>query len=127
MRGLDGVYSDTKLLRRVPFGEWVTVYFDPKKHTEEQLLARIRATRCPRAQHVTAPGIRTPFVAAGDVVQLETTSTITRIEAPDGWKPVVGTANIQLPKDAKSTTLTAHLADGKTLTAKVNVVSRIGS
>ena len=126
MRGLDGVYSDTKLLRRAPFGEWVTVYFDPKKQTEKQLLARIRATRCPQAQHVTAPGLRTPFVAAGDVVQLDTTSTITRLEAPKGWKTVPGTANIQLPSDARSANLTAHLADGKTLTAKVNVVSRVG-
>ena len=127
MRGLDGVYSDTKLLRRSPFGEWVTVYFDPKKQTEKQLLTRIRATRCPGAQHVTAPGLRTPFVAAGDVVQLDTTSTITRLEAPEGWKVVPGTANIQLPANAKSAILTAHLADGKTLAAKVNVVSRIGT
>ena len=126
MRGLDGVYSDTKLIRRVPFGEWVTVYFDPAKHTEKQLLARIRATRCPRAQHVTAPGLRTPFVAAGDVVQLDTTSTISRLDAPKGWKSLPGTANIQVPTGASSATLTAHLADGKTITAKVNVVSRVG-
>ena len=127
MRGLPGVYSDTKLLRRVPFGEWVTVYFDPKKVNEKQLLAAIRRTRCPNAQHVTAAGTRTPFVAAGDIVQLETSSAVERIEAPDGWTHIAGTPNIQLPSNAKSATVTAHLASGETLKAKVNVVSRIGN
>ena len=72
MRGKEGVIDTTRLLRRKPFGEWVTVFYEPKKVTEAQLLAWIKANRCPRAALVREKdpaGVMNPFVAAGDVVQ----------------------------------------------------------
>ena len=78
MRSEKGVHRVTKLLRNNPFREWVTVYFDPTKITEEAILKLLRERRCPRAEQVRADGkpltVMNPFIGPGGVVQIRVTT-----------------------------------------------------
>ena len=148
MRGLDGVYDTTRLLRRSPFGEWVNVYFDPTKISESELLKHIKANRCPRAELLQAPkgkdiALLNAYAASGDVVQVRLTSTsgtkLVDAKLPDGWKLLSASAgsafakgthylSIQVAPRAKqgAATIRLNFEDGAGLSGQVAVVRQVG-
>ena len=146
MRGKEGVIDTTRLLRRKPFGEWVTVYYRPEDVTEEQLMTWVKANRCTRAALVRAEEgslVMAPFVAPGDVVQLRLNvgkaTALEEVALPKGWKLVgsqpgdrlaagEGFLAIQTTRDAGDglTKLAIGLADGTKFNMEVWVVSQVG-
>ena len=143
MRGKEGVFDTTRLLRSSPFGEWVNVFFDPKKITEAQLLRHIKARNCPRAQHITSTHALNPFIAAGDPVQLSITvkedCKLNSIELPKNWNLLDLTTGTSLPKGPHTLTITTSkrssqgshpiklvLSDGTKVNESITVVRQIG-
>jgi hypothetical protein len=124
------------LVRNKPFGEWVTVYFDPDKITEETLLGLLKKKRCPKAATIRREGmdatVANPFVAPGDTVQVQVDpdrrTQLRGMSLPDGWKvagheeggPAEGDLLIQVPPKAAQgeTELKLQFPDR---TVKVNV------
>ena len=146
MRGQEGVFDTTRLVRRSPFGEWVNVYFDPAKVTEAKLLKAITANRCPRAELVQPPkrnALLNEFAAPGDVVQFRydapSATTLTAAVLPEGWqlldaelesaiKKGTNHLSVRVPDDAKQGTLALSLtfADCTTIKGRVAVVQQVG-
>ena len=143
MRGKDGVYDTTRLLRRSPFGEWVTIYYDPAKVSTEDLLKWIKANRCPRAAWISSEGdsaILNPFIASGDTVQIRLTATkdalLDSVSLPKGFQ-LVGDGkvsrgenllSVQIAKDARAGDYEVALAAEESVEFKgrVSVVQQIG-
>lgn len=80
------------LLRRIPFAEWVVVYYDPEKTSVDKLLTNIRSDGCPRAKHVEQAGqmrVMNPYLSPGDTVQIRidvTEKSSWQISGlPKGW------------------------------------------
>ena len=135
------------LVRNSPFKEWVTVYYEPEKITEEKLLELLRKRRCPRSALDRTPGdkltVMNPYVGPGGIVQLQIAPSPAnrpfQPKLPEGWK-IVGPAtgaegedgksymSIQVPDQAKaaSYTLTVKTGDKQTTAAAVEVVRRVG-
>ena len=124
------------LVRNKPFGEWITVYFDPDKITEETLLALLKKKRCPRAAISRKEGmdatVMNPFVAPGDTVQVqldpERRTQLRGMTLPNGWKvagqkeggPAEGDLLIQVPQKAAQGEVELKL-QFRDRTIKVNV------
>lgn len=79
-------------VRYHPFGEWVIVYFDPEKTSEDALLKKIRNNGCPKAALVRGKKesiALTPIITPGDTaliqIQLEQDTSLTAIDLPEGW------------------------------------------
>lgn len=103
MSGREGVYDATMLLRRVPFAEWVVVYYDPRKTTAPALQKLMRDAGCPRATQVQQAGksiVMNPYAAPGDTLQLRVIATAAGessfAQLPEGW--VVEASDLQLEK-----------------------------
>jgi len=135
------------LVRSKPFREWVTVYFDPAKVSEEKLLRLLRERRCPRASldrktddKLTAMN---PFVGPGGVVQLQVPQLpdghAPGVDLPADWKlvgPETGVAgkdgklylSVQVPAkvEAKKYTLGVSVPKHRTVQTEVEVVRRVG-
>ena len=144
MRGKEGVFDTTRLLRRSPFGEWVTVYYDPKKVSEGELLKWIKANRCPRAAQVieaTESAVLTPYVARGDTAQIRIKvakeATLETIKLPEGWRLLnadkkLSSGNnylsIQTPGDAASGEIEISLKPegSEQFSGKITVVEQVG-
>ena len=128
MRGKKGVIDTTRLLRNSPFGEWVTVYYRPDEVDEEQMLKWIKANRCPRAALVRrADGVRNPFVAPGDIVQIKAKGKVAKDKLPKGWtiaEVVDDYVFLQVPKAAKQGDYNLPLGPG--VNGKVSVVRQVG-
>lgn len=134
------------LVRMDPFKEWVTIYFDPEKMTEEKLLELLHERRCKSSQldrvdHQDFMAMN-PFVSAGEIAQIRISQAnrdaLSKVTLPDGWK-VVGDANgvshkdgniylsLKVPEKAeqKRYSIEVTLADKKVIKTTVEVVRRI--
>ena len=107
------------LLRQKPFKEWITVYYEPGKITEDRLLKLLRERRCARARLDRAEAVpvtvMNPQVGPGDLVQLrvspELKAAAGHLSLPKGWK-VVG--NPSASKGTDGTTWFSIQTDVKT-------------
>ncbi len=143
MRGKDGIFDTTRLLRNQPFGEWVNVFFDPSKISEAQILKLIKAKNCPRAQHITGEFILNPFIAAGDPIQLsfenDQDTTLSALQLPKNWKLIGLEIGSPLKKGTHTITITSSksskkgrhpiklsFSDGSQIEDQVTLVRQIG-
>lgn len=143
--GEEGILKISMLVRMSPFREWIAVYYDPKRITEEKLLALLRERRCASAKVdriETAPlTVMNPFVGPGDVVQLRVdtrkTPRVTKVKLPEDWaivgKPGGSSGSegltyftIQVPSkaDLGKRKVILCIEEGEPLEATVEVVQR---
>ena len=135
------------LVRGKPFREWVTVYYDPKRISEEKLLQRLRERGCRSAKLDREAGspvtVMNPFVGPGDLVQVRLggmdKSAVKKVELPEGWKLAgkpggfvdkdgVTWLTVWVPEGAKQgkQTVRIHPAEGDVIEAAVDVVRKVG-
>jgi len=135
------------LMRGKPFREWVAVYYDPKRTSEEKLVKVLHARRCGGAKvdRNEAPGltVMNPCVGAGDVVQIrldgKNKPAVSKVELPEEWELVGGPGGIvdsggvrwitvRVPKGAEqgNRLLRLHPAEGKPIEVAVEVVRKVG-
>ncbi len=135
------------LFRRAPFKEWITVYYDPEKISEQKILKLLHQRRCKSSKldrlendKLTAMN---PFASSGEIIQLRITGIPKndgyKIKLPDGWK-ITGDANgvkhedgktylsIKVPEKTpqKKYNIGLTLAEGGTLEIQVEIVRGIG-
>ena len=106
-------------LRRKPFGEWVLIYFDKTKITEEALLSLAKNKGCKRAAIIrdkkkdlgkTSVTLMNPYICPGDSIALEISSDGSEkieLELPEGWSckmpdTISGTATVFIKTTAKA-------------------------
>jgi hypothetical protein len=143
VRGKEGVVDTTRMVRQSPFGEWVNVFYDPKKIKPETMLKLIIKEDCPKAKQTIGSNkqLLNPFIAPGDPVQFSIsakseTAITDKSELPSGWK-IVGkgllnkgenVVTLTVPRKVKAGSHTVKLvmADGKQVEGTVTVVSQVG-
>lgn len=141
VRGKTGIVDTTRLLRSSPFGEWVNVFYDPKKTDESAILNLIKKNDCPRARQTKSNAVQNPFVAPGDPIQIkfelkESAKLASTSKLPGNWE-IVGNhqfqkgsnlLTIQTPKSAKRGTESIKLefSNGAKIQATVDVVQQVG-
>jgi hypothetical protein len=135
------------LVRSKPFREWVTVYYDPERITEEKLQARLRERGCRSAKLEREAGspltVMNRFAGPGDLVQIrfggKDKPAVQKVELPVGWKLVgkprghmgeggVRWFTVRLPAkaDQGKQKLLFHPAEGDAIEAVVEVVRKVG-
>ncbi len=135
------------LVRMKPFKEWITVYFDPEKTSENKLLKLLQQRRCKSSKLARSENDKVtamnPFASPGEIIQLRIAGTPEKngfkITLPNGWK-VTGDAKGVKHNDGKTylsilvpekTPLKKYiiglaLAGDKTLDTEVEIVRGIG-
>lgn len=132
VRGKKGILDQTQLFRAKPFGEWVTVYYDPKMVSEKVILGLLKANRCPNATLIrNQDGVSNPYVAGGDIVQFTVGKGVKATELPEGWEILKSREDgfdIKIPKKAKQQDYVIKGTDksGAAFEGKVTVVRQIG-
>ena len=135
------------LVRQKPFREWVTVYYDPERISEEKLQARLRERGCKSARLDREEGssltVMNPFVGPGDVVQVrfggKDKQAVKKVELPEHWKLLgkpggfvdeggVRWFTVRIPEkaDQGKRKLLLHFAKGDPIEAVVEVVRKVG-
>ena len=129
-------------MRSSPFGEWVNVYYDPKKTDNKSLLSLIRKNQCPRATLIEdkEKHVLNPIIAPGDPVQiqvkLEKPATLTGGKLPKGWtlasekslKKGLNIITLKTPKNTKQgeQSLVIKLSNNTKIDSKIDVVKQVG-
>jgi hypothetical protein len=135
------------LVRGNPFREWIAVYYDPARITEEKLVELLRKRRCPSARLDRAGEgpltVMNPSVGPGDVVQMclaaEKNPGIDKVTFPDDWKLVGGPGGFSDPDGVTWFTVKVaaeekqgkhevvlHPREGDPLKASIEVVRKHG-
>lgn len=136
------------LLRRKPFREWITVYYDPAKTDEAKLLKILHSKRCKSSKVDRTASEKftamNKYASEGELVQLRIADApkdqVPELDLPTGWE-IFGDKNgyrnengetfisvkVPLKAEQKNYTISLKGADGKGLETQVGIVRKIPS
>lgn len=132
-------------LRRKPFGEWILIYYDKSKISEEALLSFAKKRGCKRASLIKGKKIQSsnisaqalnPYLCKGDTAVIELSSNgleKLRLELPEGWsgsvpETISGTETvfIRTPSNVKQGEYKIHFKNGSEQQSVIfNIVEKI--